>query len=746
MPDRKIRLLAPALAVALIMCLALYPAEPFAQEKKKLTIDDVLNPRKFSKPRPSGFMWLPDGESFLFFLREGKQNILWLLDCESGERTKIADWSDVQKKLREQQGEREEAVMGDVNATGRFRRAGLTMSHDGKVLMGAIRNDLFLFDISTGEARFITNDAGPEIFPTFSPDDKKVAFARDADIYTLDIASGDVKRHTERQGGHILNGVSDWVYEEELAVRRSFWWAPDSKRIAFLRFDTSPIKTFPISEDLASPVSGLEEQQYPKAGDPNSIVRLGIINTSDGKTTWINTGGENDFYIPRVGWLPGGSALWYMWLNRDQTNLELRFADTGSGSYRTVLSDKDDAWVGMRITKLTWVDDKRFIWAAEWDGWQHLYLYNTDGKQLGRITSGEWEVKRISGFDPGKKSLIIQTTKDSPLERHIYSANIDGSGMKKLTEVEGSHSASMPDAGRYFIHTWSNPSTPTRMELCGIDGKVLHLLDDGKIPALEEYDPATPEYFTVTAEDGATLHAMMIKPNDFDPSKKYPVLVQIYGGPESQMVRKAWSGRGLFNQLLVQEGIIIFSIDNRGTASRGRDWCRIVHRNLGYWEVKDHVEGVKYLKTLPYIDGERIGIRGGSYGGYMTLMALVKAPEHFQVGVSGAPVTDWRLYDTIYTERYMDTPQDNPEGYRKSAPINFAKNFKGKLLLTHGTMDNNVHLQNSIQMIEALIKDGKNFELMLYPRERHGIRSPHRQRHYTRLVYDFLMRELKNSK
>ncbi len=746
MASRGLCLRVVVVSIAALIFLAASPSILRAQEKAKFTIDDVLNPMKFSRPSPRGFMWLPDGGSFLYFFRDEDKNWLWRYDCASGGKQKVANWTEIEEGLEAQRPGREEPPMNDVNSTGRFARTRLVMSDDGSMLVGSLNFDLYVFDVAAREARFITDDLVGEIFPSFSPDRKKIAYARGGDLYYVDLASGEEKRLTERPGCHILNGVSDWVYEEELGLRQSFWWAPDSRRIAFLQFDTSPIKTFPITDELTSPVADLELQKYPKAGEPNSIVRLGVIDSETGEAGWINTGVDTDIYITRVGWLPDGSKIWYMWLNRDQTRLELRFACPVSGNFRTVVVDEDPAWVGMRVDKLTWVDGERFIWAAEWDGWQHLYLFDIEGKRLGQITKGEWEVTDICGFDPTWSFLILQTSEVSPLERHIYSVGLDGGGFRQLTTEEGIHRADMHATGAYFIRNFSSPTTPPRIEICNLEGEVLHVFDDGRIPALDDYDLATPEYFTVTAEDGATLHAVMTKPPDFDPNKKYPVLVLIYGGPESQAVTKSWQNRGMFNQLLAQEGIILFRIDNRGTAARGRDWCRIVHRNLGDWEIRDHAEGVKYLKTLPYIDGDKIGIYGGSYGGYTTLLAMVKAPEHFKVGVSAYPVTDWRLYDTIYTERYMDTPADNPEVYKVSAPLNFAANLEGKLLLIHGTMDNNVHVQNSILMIEELVKAGKRFELMLYPRERHGIRQSHRRGYNTRLIYDFLMRELRGIK
>ena len=734
---------AGVLSIALVSsALLLFSIPSLAQEGgKKLTLEDIINPMKFYKPRPSGIMWLPGGDSFLYFFREERQNFLWRYDCATGEKTKLADWGEIQKALGEQRPDFQEQAMDDVNAAGRFLRAGMKLSPDGSMLLASTRNDLYLFEIESGKARFITNDCCEEIFAFFSPDGEKVAFIRNGDLYMLELASGEETRLTKRPNCNILNGVADWVYEEELRPYYSFCWAPDSRRIAFLQYDTTPEDIFTIVDHLPTPIPDVELQKYPKPGEKNAIVRLGVIDTGSKEISWLNTGADTDVYIPRIGWLPDGSSVWYQWLNRDQSRIELRLACTVSGNYKTIVRDEDPAWVVHNIT-IPFVDDERFIWTSERDGWRHYYLYKTDGTLINQITKGEWEVDGTPNLGPDGEFIIFRSTKKCLLQRHLYRVNLDGTGLTELTSEEGTHSASI-GGGNYYIHSWSSPTTPSQMEICKVDGEALATIYDGHVPALDDYNLAIPEYFTVKAEDSTELHAMMIKPPDFDPENKYPVLVRIYGGPTSQMVRKTWFGSPSMYQLMAQEGVIIFSIENRGSVGRGRDFNRIVHRNLGHYEVIDHVDGVKYLKTLPYIDGERIGIYGGSYGGYMVLMTMLMAPDHFQVGVSSAPVTDWRLYDTIYTERYMDTPQDNPEGYRVSAPLNHAENFKGRLLLVHGTMDNNVHMQNTIQMSEALIKAGKDFQLMLYPRSRHGIRGGHRQEHRTRLIYNFLMRELK---
>jgi dipeptidyl-peptidase-4 len=727
-----------------------------AEEYERITLEDTYS--RYSRymlpgPRPRQISWKPDGSSFYYFSngKGGKEDLhddekeakyLWYYDCVKAESARVAEWSAVQDKLDELATDHEvAAVKSDVDSSGRFDRSAMSLSPDGGTFLGSHSNDLYLYDIASGEARFVTSDAEAELFATFSPDMQKIAFVRDKDLHLVDLGSSQVRRLTDRGDNRLLfNGIADWVYEEELDLHRSFWWSEDSGKIAFLQFDTSPIKTFPIVDSLVGPVAHLEQQQYPKSGEPNSIVRLGVIDVASGKTSWIDSGEETDVYLCRVGWVPGSGELWYLWLNRDQTRVELRFADPETGESRLVLADEDPAWIGWSVRRVTFVDDSSLIWASEQDGWQHLYLYSTDGTLRNQITSGEWDVTDIYGLDPDASSLVYSSTEVCPMERHLYRINLDGSSKQQLSQEEGTHNADMPDRGAFLIHTYSGVGEPY-MTLRRIDGTEVHTFQRGQPEEIEHFRISPTEYFTISAEDGATLYCSMVKPHDFDPNKKYPVLVYIYGGPGSQMVRKQ-GYVSMSTQLLAQEGIITFRLDNRGTSGRGRDWNRIVHRQLGYWELKDHVDGVKYLKTLPYVDGDRIAIRGGSYGGYMVLYAMTRAPEHFQVGLAGAPVTDWALYDTIYTERFMDTPEQNPDGYRDSSPLNFAENLTGKLLLSHGFMDNNVHLQNTTKMIDALIKADKDFDLLLLPQERHGTRTPYRRKYSNRRAYEFLMRHL----
>lgn len=710
--------------------------------KKTISFEEALEGRGMFRPEapaPSGIIWLPGGDSYLYQMTEGeggeRVTRLHKYDCASGESEVIANWNEVQEKMDKLVSERSNGGMNDVNLSGRVNYRAMTLSDDGSMLLGSHNHDIYIYYLNSGEIKFITNDPETEIWPTFSPDGSKVAYAKDRDIYVVDVNSGGVKRLTDRGGNDkIYNGVPDWVYDEEFGLRRAFWWSGDSSKIAFLQFNTTPIKTFPIVDNLEL-VPSIEMQQYPKAGADNSVVRLGSIDVSSGGISWIATREDNDSYIARVGWLPDSSRIWYQWVDRDQTTIKLKFANPSTGQSNTILEDVDEAWIDVE-DNFRFVNNDTFIWTSDSSGWKHIYVYKIDGIMERQLTDGEWEVKSVAGFDANKEYVYFTSTAVSPMEQHIHRVSLAGGEPEQLSEGEGWHSINMADAGDYYIAYYSGPRTPNVVNIHDGAGKLLRQEFDSASPKLDEYAIAYPEYFTVKTDDGVDLNAYMIKPADFDAEKKYPVLMYIYGGPGSQAVTKRHMVSP-WQQYLINRGVIVFRLDNRGTASRGRDFMKIVHRKLGEYELKDHLAGINYLKTLPYVDADRIAVEGYSYGGYMTLYCLTKAPDVFHCGVSGAPVTDWRFYDTIYTERYMDRPQDNPEGYKESAPINFAENMTGHLLITHGTMDNNVHMANSVVMIENLLKAGKVFNFMIYPRERHGIRTSYRSQHRYIMINDF---------
>lgn len=723
-----------------VACTILIAAAATASDDRWLTLDDLFGSDRLHSTDPDLVLWLPDGKGLL--LRDTREDTrtLYRHDVSTGETAPIADWDELFRDLYTQRPDVSRPPMGDVN-THPGRGLSPDVDSRGRHLVGIAAADIYVLDLADGSARFLTETEAGERFATFSPDGGRVAFAREGDLYSIDLGSGVETRITNRAGSDaVLNGVADWVYEEELDVERSFWWSPAGDRILFVQYDTSPIPDFPITDEL-EPTATVEWQRYPKAGDPNSNVRLGVVSARGGTVAWIPTG-VGDGYLARAGWVPGGREVWFQVLNRDQTRLELRAAVPGESSSRLLVADEAPDWVNVR-DDLTFVSDDRIIWSSERDGWRHLYLYELGGRLVRRLTSGSWQVEAVYGLSAGGERVIFLANAKDPRERHVYSVGLDGGAPRLLTPAAGTHDAILSPDGRHFVDTFSDLGTPPRLDLFDIDGERIRTVDDGAIAALDGVALARPELGTVEADDGTELLTWMFRPPDFDPSMKYPVLVYVYGGPGAQMVVNEWGGtRLLFQQYLARKGLVVFTLDNRGSWGRGHAFEAAIYRRLGEVELADQLAGVRYLEAQPWVDPDRIGVYGGSYGGYMALMAMHRAPDEFSTGIAYAPVTDWRLYDSIYTERYMDRPEDNPEGYRDGSPITFASELAGTLLVCHGTMDNNVHFQQTVQLANQYQEHGKLFELMIYPRVRHGVRISNHRLHFHRLKAAFLERTL----
>lgn len=736
----------PGILFAILIVCLLLPTTLIAQEqqKQRLTWDNIFTSGLF-RAYPARFMWLPDGSGFLYSFQGG----LWRYNIESAEKEKLTTFAEITSALMEsRETEREE--IDNVDASGRFDRSAISLSPDGATITGFHDNDIFIYEIETGEARFITNDPEPEIMQTFSPDSSKVAYIKNHDIYVYDLEGAEQKRLTDNGGEEeVWNGIADWVYEEELSVHRAFWWSPDSSKIAYLQFDTRPVSYFLIIDHLELHPTP-EKQKFPLAGESNSLVRLGVLAVEDGKTVWVDTGKDTDIYLPRVKWTRSGQEVTYLWMNRLQDRLELRFADPDSGESRTAVVEESDSWVNISgtwpepSTDLVFFEDGTYLWISERTGFRHIYHYGKEDNLLRQVTSGEWQVDGIDGISADEKTVYFTATEKSPIERHLYSVGLNGTGFQRITQEDGVHDCWLSPDSEHFVRRYSSARVPPQVSVFKVDGSLVDVIDDGKIPNLEKWRISYPEFLTLESEDGDTLHAMMIKPPEFDPDRRYPVIVYVYGGPGIQMVGNIWRGFFFYMQtIFASRDYIVFTLDNRGSWGRGLAFESKVHRNLGHYELKDQVAGVEYLKTLPYVDSENIGIIGGSYGGYMTLMALFRAPEHFKAGVAGSPGVNWKHYDTIYTEKYMGTPQDNPEGYENSSPAKYAAGLKGHLYLTHGLMDNNAHVQMTIELIDHLLRAGKDFKLMLYPGERHGIRTPYRMMHSNRTTLEFFDTHLK---
>jgi dipeptidyl-peptidase-4 len=709
--------------------------------EEALTLEAIFAGDRFSEKLPEDILWLPDSRAFVYRQRIGSTDGLWCHDVKTGRRRLVADWETVTQALAAARPDYRPPSLDDVNShPGAGQEASLSPS--GRFYLASANGDLYLLDLLTGQPRYLTDGPGLERFATFSPDGLQVAFTRSGDLHAVEIATGRERRLTDRGSQtYVLNGEADWVYEEELNVAQSFWWSPRSDRILYVQYDTSPIAPFPIPDHLDT-ASEVEWQRYPKAGAANARVNLQLLDLRSGATRILFDAGPADLYLPRAGWWPDGSAAWFQTLDRDQKRLELRAVDPATAESRAILVEEDPAWVNVAAPPV-FIDAQHFVWTSERDGFRHLYLYRRDGTLLRQLSRGSWQVDEVLGLAAHPEKVLFRGNAEDPRESHLYSVALAGGGLRRLTSSPGWHEAIAAPNGAHVLDRFSDLATPTRIDLIEATGRKVRTICAGDIPDLAKVRLASPELGSLPAGDGTMLYWSMLRPPDFDPSKKYPVLVYVYGGPTAQMVTNEWMGsRGLFLQYLASHGLIVFTLDNRGSARRGHAFEAASFRRLGQVELADQVQGVLYLKGLPYVDPERFGVYGGSYGGYMTLMCMNKAPEHFRVGVAYAPVADWALYDSVYTERYMDRPRDNPDGYREGAPLRFAKGLAGPLLICHGSSDNNVHLQNTVQMADEYIKAGKPFDLMLYPRVRHGVRLSRYRLHFHTLKAEFLERHL----
>jgi dipeptidyl-peptidase-4 len=726
--------------VVSVFCLALVPVICSADEPlKELTLEALFEDKALELEQITDLQWLPGGQQIIYFTSLGEENMLWRQLVTTGEREEIADWSAVLEDLAKQRPDFTKPKMSDVNSSASHRLTPV-LSPDGATLVGGHAGDLYLFELATAKARFLTEDPVQEIFPAFSPDGSKVGFVRGGDLHWYDLASGATHRVTDRGDNlFLLNGVAGWVYEEELDVERSYWWSPDGSRLAVLQTDERSVGVVPITGDNA-PYPELEEQRYPKAGTANPTVRLGVIGLGGGEPVWVDTG-ESDNYLVRAGWTPAGT-VWVQRLNRDQTVLDLLLADRSTGETRTLLTEEDAAWVNIR-DDLHFLADGGFLWTTERNGWRHLELRAADGSLKRRLTSGPWQIESLFGVDAAEEHAFIQANLEDHRRRHLYRIDLASGDLDFLGRSRhGTHVGTLSPDGDSLLDLWSTLDTPPRLDLLPIDGGMpRRLWESGN--ELEGWDLQPIEAGSITADDGTELYSLLMRPRDLDPSKRYPVVLYVYGGPNSQLTEDRWGG-SIHNtyRLLADMGIGVFLVDNRGTWGRGHAFETAVHRRLGEFEVADQLAAARWLKEQPWIDPERIAVYGGSYGGYMTLLLMLRTPGIFRAGIAYAPVTDWSLYDTVYTERYMDTPEDNPEGYEASAPLTYAEDLEGALLLAHGAMDNNVHLQNSLQLIGRLAAADKSFELMIYPNTRHGVRRSKNALHFHRLKVDFLKRYL----
>jgi dipeptidyl-peptidase-4 len=657
--------------------------------------------------------WTPDGKGYYLF----EDGTFRKVDIATGEKSPLFDDPRILAAINGMTGKHEDKLP--------FRR--FEFLEGGKKIQFSWLNKVFLFDLADGRLAFYEPERttvgvrGRAYGDVLSPDLKYRAFTRDYDLYVKDLDGNETALTTDGTED-LRNGFPDWVYPEELGQYQAFWWSPDSKKIAFMQFDESPVAKYPIVHDV-SPMPVYELQGYPVPGANNPIIRLFVADVKSGKIVRLQTGDDLDVYLYRGQWTANGREFTYHRLNRLQNRVEVFAADPVTGMTRLLLRDEDPCYIDEQTDLIFLRDNRRFIWTSERSGWREIYLYDLSGKLLAPLTNARLPVQNILGVDEAAGIVYFTGAEANGTETHLYRVGLDGTGFAKMTREPGTHQISFAPDFAHYTDSFSSFDSPSKVTLRHADGTEVRVIGQA-VPSPEflALKLAKPEHFLFRSSDGRyDLDALLYFPAHFNPKEKYPVILSIYGGPGSKGVTNRYNMID-GNQTLAQLGFLVAVCDYRGVSGRGKNFQNLHYMKLGQVEFEDHVAFVKALGKRPYVDAGRVGITGHSYGGYFTCLCLLKAPDVFQVGVAGAPVTDWRNYDSIYTERYMRRPEDNPEGYEKSSCLTYAGNLKGHLFINHGTVDDNVHLTNTIQLVQALLKDNKKFDLMMYPEQQHGIR------------------------
>jgi dipeptidyl-peptidase-4 len=612
--------------------------------------------------------------------------------------------------------------------------------------------DYYIFTIPSNELKRLSSN-GRQQLATFSPDGSMVAFVRDNNLFIVNLLSGEEKKvTTDGRYNYIINGAPDWVYEEEFGFSKAYAWSPDSKKIAYVRFDESTVPMFNMTmyagqkPELKNNVLYPENRtfRYPKAGESNSLVTVHVYDLKTGADIRMDIGKETDQYIPRIKWTNDPRILCIYRLNRLQNRLELLAAQASTGQSKVFYSEENACYISENnFDALAFLrDNAHFLWLSERDGWNNIYLCSMSDHSVKRIPTGNFDVKECYGIDEDRGVIYYQASELSPVRTEVYSIRIDGTGKKRISDKAGNNSAGFSKKYQYCKLTWSNYATPDYVALYNSQGNFVRVLEDNQDlnNKLKSYSYSIPELFTFITSEGVELNGAMLKPPDFDPANKYPVFMYVYGGPNSQTVIDSWNFG--WDNYLAQEGYIVVTVDGRGTGARGEQFRKMTYLQMGKYETIDQVEAAKYLGTLPYVDPERIGIWGWSFGGYLTLMCMTKGEGIFKMGIAVAPVTSWRYYDNIYTERFMRKPQDNPNGYDENSPLNFSDKFQGKLLIIHGTGDDNVHVQNTLEFTERLVQANKDYSVLLYTNRNHGIYGGNTSYHLFRNMTKFILENL----
>jgi dipeptidyl-peptidase-4 len=712
----------------------------------ELTIDRLFDAPALAGPTIAGLKISPDGSrvTYLQGKKEDKDRLdLWEYNIHDRKARILVD-SKVLAPAQEHLSDEEIARRERQRTAALSGILEYSFAPSGRALLFPLDGKLFYYDLAkppkNALVRIKQSKEGFATDATISPAGRFVAYVRDQNLFAFDLATHSEKALTTDGGGPVKNGMAEFIAQEEMDRTTGYWWAPDDAHIAFVRVDETPVPVTQRFEIAADNVATFA-QRYPAAGGPNVLVRLGVTDLATGATTFIDLGAERDIYLARVNWLPDGKTLAIQRESRDQRRLDLLFADIDTGQTRVILAETSDTWIELHDELTFLKESPEFVWASARDGFQHLYLYDYSGRLVRRLTAGPWNVddfrgRAIKAIDERQRRIYFSATEKTPVERQLYSTSLDTDNpakIERISEEPGLHGIAMSPDARIYVDNFNSVSQPPQVSLHGADGKLItYLLEN----SLNEQHPdapyladnSTPEFGVLTAADGQALHYRLFKPSHFDPAKRYAAIVDVYGGPGVQRVTNSWAGSS-FTQILTRAGYVVFQLDNRGTAFRGTAFQAPIHDKLGEVEVADQVLGARWLGSQAFVDPSRIGVWGWSYGGYMTLMLMFKAPEVFRAGVAGAPVTDWALYDTHYTERYLDKPQDNAAGYDASSVLPYAKDLKGKLLVMHGMSDDNVLFLHSTKLFRKLQDLGKPFEVMVYPGAKHGLVRQHDGRH-----------------
>lgn len=745
------------LALALTMSMA---ATMATAQAAQLTIDRIFDGASLSGPTPVKLKASPDGTRVTFLrAKQDDQNTydLWEYNVNSNQTHLLVDSAVIEPKAAEL-SDAEKARRERARIAGRHGIVDYQWSPDGKKLLFPLGGKLYLYDLAARSDKALRPLAtnGEAIDPKISPLGHYVAYVHEQNLWAIDLRDDKPRQLTRDGGGTVHNGEAEFVAQEEMSRYTGYWWAPDDSAIAFERYDEAKVPVVKRTEVYADRTDTIE-QRYPAAGKNNVEVKLGLVSPAGGDVRFvdfaaIDSGRSTDIYLTRVDWLPDGKRLSYQLMQRSQQRLDLNLVDAKTLQQRTLLTEESKTWVNLNDDLRFLKSQDAFVWASERSGWKHLYLYTLDGKLKHAISSGEWGIDSLLGIDEKLGLVYVDSNRDFVPDQQVYALKLDGStadAPRRVSKGDGQHHVEFTRNAQYYIDTFSDPSTPPQVGLRrAIDGSLIAWIERNELDEKHPYWPyrdahIVPEFGTVRSSDGRDLYYRLYKPRGFDPKKRYPVFDFYYGGPHSQMVSRGWID--YFCEYMAQQGYVVFTLDNRGMARRSRAFSDAIYRQLGNVEVEDQVAGIRWLKSQSFVDPARIGVFGWSYGGYMTTMMLAKASNEIAAGVAVAPVTDWTLYDTFYTERYLDSPQNNAKGYELSGTLHWLDGMKSPLLLVHGMADDNVLFANSTALMAALQNHGVQFELMTYPGGKHGLSTPAMKKHVYHLIADYFDAKVKHA-